>query len=137
MDTAWSGEWLRRFSAADPTALLDLYTDDASFEDVTLGQRISGKSELAAFFGAFMNRAERTNRFTLLRYVGDPTSGAIEWSWEARHEGDFLGQPARGKTTSVRGVSVLEFDGGKVHQQRDYWDARTLLTQVAARQKVE
>jgi len=135
MDKAWSAEWLRRFSAADPTLLIDLYGDDASFEDVTLGRRVSGKTELVAFFGAFMNRAERTNRFTLLRYVGDAKSGAIEWAWEARHEGDFLGQPARGKTTSVRGVSVLEFDGGKVREQRDYWDARTLLTQLGAPQR--
>jgi len=134
MDKAWSTEWLRRFSAADPTSLIDLYTDEASFEDVTLGEQVSGKANLAAFFGAFMNRAERTNRFALLRYVGDATSGAIEWMWEARHEGDFLGQPARGKTTSVRGVSVLEFEGGKVREQRDYWDARTLLAQLTAAQ---
>ena len=59
MDKAWSAEWLRRFSAADPASLMDLYRDDASFEDVTLGQRVSGKTDLAAFFGAFMNRAER------------------------------------------------------------------------------
>jgi steroid delta-isomerase-like uncharacterized protein len=135
MDKAWSAEWLRRFSATDPASLIDLYSEDASFEDVTLGQRVSGKSDLAGFFGAFMNRAERTNRFTLLRYVGDAKSGAIEWMWEARHEGNFLGQAARGKTTSVRGVSVLEFDGGKVREQRDYWDARTLLAQLSAAQR--
>ena len=135
MDKAWSAEWLRRFSAADPASLMDLYRDDASFEDVTLGQRVSGKTDLGAFFGAFMNRAERTNRFTFLRYLGDAKSGAIEWMWEARHEGDFLGQPARGKNTSVRGVSVLEFDEGKVREQRDYWDARTLLAQLAAAQR--
>jgi steroid delta-isomerase-like uncharacterized protein len=132
MDEMWSAEWLRRFSTPDPASLIDLYSDDALFEDVTLGQRVSGKTELAAFFGAFMNRAERTNRFTLLRYLGDAKGGASEWMWEARHEGDFLGQPARGKTTSIRGVSVLEFDGGKVREQRDYWDARTLLAQLAA-----
>lgn len=96
MDEAWSAEWLRRFSAADPASLVDPYSDDASFEDVTLDQRVSGKTDLAAFFGAFMNRGERTNRFTFLRYLGDAKSGAIEWLWEARHEGDFLGQPARG-----------------------------------------
>ncbi len=135
MDKAWSAEWLRLFSATDPTSLLDLYTDDACFEDVTLSQRVSGKASLAVFFGAFMNREVRTNRFTLLRYVGDAMSGAVEWMWEAKHEGNFLGQPARGRTTSVRGVSVLEFEGGKVCEQRDYWDARTLLAQLAAAQR--
>ena len=49
MDKAWSAEWLRRISAADPASLMDLYGDDASFEDITLGRRVSGRTDLGTF----------------------------------------------------------------------------------------
>ena len=130
MNDAWATDWLRRFSSSEPTSLLDLYGEGARFEDITLSQRVQGKRKLHVFFADFMNPADRQNSFTLVGYVGDGGGGAIEWTWTARHNADFLNVPARGKETSVRGVSVIRFEGGKIVDQRDYWDARTLVQQL-------
>jgi ketosteroid isomerase-like protein len=43
-----------------------------------------------------------------------------------------MGVPAAGKETHADGVSALRFQGGKIVEQRDYWDAATLLRQLGA-----
>jgi steroid delta-isomerase-like uncharacterized protein len=68
--------------------------------------------------------------FTANAYVGDTSGGVIEWTWQAKHAGEFLGVAATGKETKVRGVSVLTFRSGKITSQHDYWDANTVLQQL-------
>jgi predicted ester cyclase len=48
----------------------------------------------------------------------------------AKHEADFMGFPAAGKQTEVKGVSILTFADGKITSQRDYWDSGTVLAQL-------
>lgn len=132
MNPAWATEWLRRFSAPDPSELMDMYADDAEFEDVTFNQEVRGKTGLRAFFGEFMDPAARENSFTFVTYSGNANAGAVEWLWEAKHNQDFAGLSARGRETKVRGVSVLTFRGGSIASCHDYWDARTLMQQLGA-----
>lgn len=110
---------------------MEMYADDVSFEDFALDQRVDGKSPARDFFAAFMNPAERKNTFTLVDYSGDDRGGAVEWIWKAEHQAEFMGLPARGKDTVVRGVSVVTFRNGKVATQHDYWDARAVTLQLA------
>ena len=131
MNTAWAAEWLHRFSATDPTALMEMYADGVSFEDFALDQRVDGKLPARDFFAALMNPVERKNTFTLVDYSGDDRGGAVEWIWKAEHQAEFMGLPARGKDTVVRGVSVVTFRNGKVATQHDYWDARAVTLQLA------
>ena len=63
MNVTWATEWLRRFSAPDPSDLMEMYADDVRFEDATLDQTIQGKPRVREFFAAFMNPAQRRNTF--------------------------------------------------------------------------
>ena len=132
MNDAWATDWLRRFSGEDPSSLMDLYAEQAQFEDITLSRTVRGRRELRELFTGFMNPAHRENTFTLVTYTGGAGGGAIEWTWTARHHAPFLNLPAQGKETRVRGVSVMRFEAGKIREQRDYWDARTLMQQLGA-----
>jgi steroid delta-isomerase-like uncharacterized protein len=136
MNDAWATDWLRRFSAREPSGLMELYDADARFEDITLRQAVRGTPALREFFGGFMNPAHRQNTFTLIRYSGDADGGAIEWTWTAKHGAPFFNLPAEGKETRIRGVSVVRFKAGKIFEQRDYWDARTLMQQLGAAREV-
>ena len=130
MNATWATEWLRRCSAPDPSDLMEMYADDVRFEDVTLDQTVQGKPRVREFFAAFMNPAERRNTFALVAYCGDERGGAVEWIWKAEHEGEFMGLSARGRKTTVRGVSVVTFQTGQVSTQHDYWDGRTVTQQL-------
>jgi steroid delta-isomerase-like uncharacterized protein len=130
MNDAWATDWLGRFSGNEPTSLIELYAEDARFEDITLRHAVRGRPALREFFGAFMNPAHRHNTFTFISYSGNAHGGAIEWTWTARHRAPFLDLPAEGKETRIRGVSVVRFKAEKIVEQRDYWDARTLIRQL-------
>ena len=132
MNDAWATDWLRRFSGSEPDGLMELYAEDARFEDITLSQAVRGRPALREFFGDFMNPANRRNAFTLVGYSGDADGGAIEWTWTATHSAPFFDLPAKGKETRIRGVSVVRFKAGKILEQRDYWDARTVMQQLGA-----
>lgn len=136
MNDAWASDWLRRFSAREPSGLMELYDADAQFEDITLSQAVRGTPALREFLGGFMNPAHRQNAFTLIRHSGDADGGAIEWIWTAKHSAPFFNLPAEGKETRIRGVSVVRFKAGKILEHRDYWDARTLMQQLGAAREV-
>ena len=133
MNPSWAAEWLQRFSGTDPSSLIEMYADDVHFEDVALNRQVDGKVALREFFGDFMNPAARANTFILVGYSGDTNGGAVEWIWKAVHRQPFLGIPGLGKETTVKGVSVVTFQGGNVFACHDYWDVRTVVQQLEAR----
>ena len=130
MNLTWAKEWVGCFNASGLEKLFAMYADDVQFEDITFAHKCNGLDEVKKFFGGMANPANGENIFTANAYVGDANGGTIEWTWQAKHAGDFLGIPAKGKQTSVRGVSVLTFRSGKVASQHDYWDANTAIQQL-------
>ncbi|MGE0822841.1 MAG: ester cyclase [Candidatus Binatia bacterium] len=131
MNTSWAEEWAANF--ADLDKLMDMYADDAQFEDIIIAHKESGKAALAKFFAAAGNPAYAENTFTAVSYCGNADGGAVEWLWQAKHHaGKILGVPSKGKETSARGVSILTFKNGKIATQHDYWDAAAVLRQLEA-----
>jgi len=130
MNLAWAKEWVGCFNTGGLEKLFAMYTDDVQFEDITFAHKCSGLSELKQFFGAMASPGAGENHFTATAFVGDSNGGTIEWTWQAKHAGDFLGVPAKGKETNVRGVSVMTFRNGKIASQHDYWDANTAIQQL-------
>src|SRR5215470_6015689 len=131
MNATWAKEWADNFANLDK--LMDMYADDAQFEDVIIAHKESGKAEIKQFFVAAGNPAYAENTFTAVGYSGNADEGVVEWTWQAKHAaGKILGVPAKGKETTTRGVSVLTFKNGKIVTQRDYWDAAAVLRQLEA-----
>lgn len=131
MNAAWAKEWAANFSNVDK--MMDMYADDAQFEDVILAHQEKGKAEIKKFFAAAGNPAYAENTFTAVGYSGSAEAGVVEWIWEAKHAaGRILGVPSKGKQTSSRGASVLTFRNGKIATQHDYWDAAAVLRQLGA-----
>jgi steroid delta-isomerase-like uncharacterized protein len=130
MNIAWAKEWLGSFNAAGLEKLFGMYAEDVQFEDITFSHKCSGLAEVKKFFAGMASPGAGENVFTANAYVGDTNGGVVEWTWQAKHAGEFLGIPAQGKQTNVRGVSVLTFRGGKITSQHDYWDANTAIQQL-------
>ncbi len=131
MNLDWAKQWMSSFSAGVGT-VMDMYADDVQFEDVIFAHSCEGKAELTKFFAGLETPEAGENAFSVNDYSGDANGGAVEWTWQAKHAGDFLGVPAKGKETTVKGVSILTFTGGKIASQRDYWDAAGALRQLGA-----
>jgi steroid delta-isomerase-like uncharacterized protein len=131
MNLTWAKEWFNTFSSPTGTEKLGTYyADDVQFEDVIFAHKCNGLAELRKFFSAFGSPEAGEHAFTVTAYAGGSDGGAVEWTWQAKHGGDFLGVPAKGKQTNVKGVSILTFKNGKIASQHDYWDANAALQQL-------
>ena len=129
MNNDWAKKWIGNLGTGK---LLAMYADDVEFEDVVADHKASGKDELIAFFMSQGGPDAGEHTFTFERYSGDASGGAIEWTWHLKHGRDFLGIPAAGKETTVKGVAILTFRDGLITSHRDYWDAVSAVKQLGA-----
>jgi steroid delta-isomerase-like uncharacterized protein len=130
MNSEWAQAWCDAMSSGDADRALKLYAPMATFEDVPFRVAASG-DDVDGVMRSFVGSG--TNSFTFASYSGDAHGGALEWTWRANHEQDFLDTPAAGRSTEVRVVTVMSLDDeGLITRHCDYWDARTVLTQLRA-----
>src|SRR5581483_2531671 len=114
------------WNSHDPARLAAYFAPDATFEEVPLGNPLHGQAAIQAMltglFAAFPdfvmtagNRAEH----------GD----CLAWEWiiTGTHQAEFNGIPATNRPVKMRGVSWCCLRGGKIAEQREYWDLATLL----------
>jgi steroid delta-isomerase-like uncharacterized protein len=134
MNLKWAQYWIGLF-AGGTNELMTLYADKFQFEDVNFDLRIENDLQaLRAFFSGFQvaDPDKSYNRFDVFDYVGDDKLGSFQWTWEAKHAGDFLGIDAAGKTTKTRGLTVMAWQDGKIVLERSIWDAAPVLRQLGA-----
>lgn len=123
-------EWAKAWSAHDIERLVALFTDDCVYEDVALQAVNRGKAELRTFveqtFATIPDFSlDLTSRFA----SGD--RGAIEWTMSGTQQVDIPGVPATGKSfSSLRAVTIVEFRGGRIHRNTDYWDLANVMRQT-------
>lgn len=136
MNLEWSKNWFGYINDGDMDRFLAPYAADAKFTDVPLGVHGDGPEGVNDFLGAFADPSAGEHKFYPDNYLGTEAGGVMEWAWEGRMgEADLLqlGYSVAGKRFSLRGVSVLRFNGeGLIAEHRDYWDLATLLRQIGA-----
>ena len=133
MNRDWAQYWITRFSE-HTDELMTFYSPEIHFEDVNFGVTIDKDlAALRAFFENFQieDRSKKYHDFNVFDYVGDDRLGSFQWTWESKHDGDFLGIPAEGKITKTRGVTVMGWDkNGKIVLERSIWDAISVMQQL-------
>src|SRR5690606_1383698 len=58
--------------------------------------------------------------------------GYMQWIWKAQHHQDFMGLPAKGKTTYARGTTTQFYRNGKIVRCRTHWNFREFAIQLGA-----
>ncbi|MGE3771768.1 MAG: hypothetical protein AB7I32_02515 [Gammaproteobacteria bacterium] len=56
----------------------------------------------------------------------------IQWVWKATHNMDFLGLPARGRTTHCRGMSFHCYRERRIVREFTHWNFRDVAVQLGA-----
>ena len=101
-------EWVRRFNAADPEGLADLYHEDAVNHQVTQNP-IAGREAIEANFRAEFQTAKMVCIPEVIHEAGEVA--ALEWR-------DPLG---------LRGCGFFTVRYGRIAFQRGYWDKLSFL----------
>ncbi len=63
--------------------------------------------------------------------------GVMNWVWKAKHNADFLGLPASGKTTHTRGITFHAYRNRQIVRDFTYWNFRDVAIQLGAAQAQE
>lgn len=132
MNLHWEEKWLEDFDN-NIDAVMDRWSEEFEFADLNLGIFIENdKQKLRRFFKTFENADPNVSKhyFKATRYHGDKNGGVCEWTWEVQHKNDFLGLPAKGKTTKVQGWTIHKFRDGKIVLERSLWDSAALQRQL-------
>jgi len=75
------------------------------------------------------------------QWSGDTLKGAaydydewavMNWVWKAQHNMDFLGLPAKGKTTHCRGITFHAYKNRKIVREFTHWNFRDVGVQLGA-----
>jgi steroid delta-isomerase-like uncharacterized protein len=118
--------WIDAWNSHNPNNVVALFTEDAVYEDVTLGAVSQGLEEIRNFaVGTFT--AIPDIHFDLVNSTLKGGHGTIEWVFSGTDTGAFLGTS---KPFSVRGVTVMDVHGTKITRETDYWDLATILREV-------
>jgi|SRR5580704_14845825 steroid delta-isomerase-like uncharacterized protein len=122
-------QWAEFLSSHDVAAFLGLFTDDCVYEDVALGIKNQGKTELRSFIQGVFAAMPDFHIDLKDRFVSGDRA-AMEWVMSGTHAGDLPGIPATQKRFSIRGATVAELCGTKIRRNSDYWDVSAFLKQV-------
>jgi len=101
-------EWVRRFNAADPDALAELYREDATNHQV-VQEPVVGKAAIRAMFRHEFAAAKMTCIPEVIHEAGNVA--ILEWK-------DPL---------ELRGCGFFTVEGDRIVFQRGYWDRLSFL----------
>lgn len=102
--------------------LVDLFSNDAELINLAMLEPLKGKEGARRFWDKYLSVFDRIySEFT--NVVESNSTSVLEWVSK--------GTLSTSEEITYRGVSVLEFNNGKVHRFRTYYDSATFLPQGA------
>lgn len=109
--------------------ILPFYAHDFVVEDITEGSVREGWEGMRQWthsvFTAFPNL-----RYTLLHDIENEGKLVLHWLAKGNHQGPLMKIPATGKNVFIHGMSILEFEDGKIKNTQVMWDLAGLLRQI-------
>ena len=116
-------------SAGKLDDLEQFFTEDAVFEDTTLGHVWRGRDEIVGILRKFFTAMP--TRLEIEFFTGAGDGFGIGWVNTAVHVSDMLGfPPPTGKQFVVRGASIGKIRDGRIAFKADYWDRMAVLRQL-------
>ena len=102
----------------DPTAVADLFSDDADIVRMTGQEHLSGRDAGLRFWTEYLS-AFRDIHSDIYNVIEQGNKIVLEWSSEA--------ETTKGKPLAYCGVSILEVDAGRIKRFRTYYDSAKFL----------
>jgi steroid delta-isomerase-like uncharacterized protein len=126
----WWQPYLDAWNAHDGAAVASYMADGAVYEDVALNETHTGRKDIADFVDRMAPELSTDYRFEPVSFQQSGDAYAGEWRMVGTHNGTAGPFPATGKQFEIRGVSIGRLEGGKIRENRDYWDMANFLGQI-------
>jgi steroid delta-isomerase-like uncharacterized protein len=115
------------------SALHDDYAEHAVVEDSMYPAPFTGRAAIIA--RKTLGFAATTDaQITVVNRIAVGNQVTVEWIATGIHTGDLPGLPATGRSYTLRGVTVVVREGGKIVREALYYDAADLYRQLGQTQ---
>lgn len=115
-------------SRGDLQAVLDYYTDDVFFHDVSTDP-CHGKAEMGEFMAVFY-RGFPDLRIEIRNVIAEGAIVVAEYDLLGTHTGTFLEHAATGRAFRIPAVSVYEHNGELFTRETVYYDSAAMFGQL-------
>ena len=88
-----------------------------------------GIDSARAYYANFLTGFSKIT-FTIKDVFGQGDKLVKQWNFKGKHTGVFFGIPATGKEVSLDGVTIVRMSGGKIAEERDFFDNMEFMTQL-------
>ena len=123
-------DWYAAWNSHDVEKTLGFYTDDCMYDSVGTGQVVHGKKELAGYLKTMFNDFPDSKLdFKSTFYSENIVCGEFLLSATQAHSSNPA-IPMTGKSYSVRGAYVSEWQNDKVKRHTVYQDYLTIMRQL-------
>jgi steroid delta-isomerase-like uncharacterized protein len=128
--SALGEQWAAAWSHHDVDGLARLFTEDCEYEDVAFDVVNRGHPGVRDWATGFLTSFPDL-LVQPIRSFEDERQGVLEWTMGGTHLGDFDGLAPTQRKWSVRGVTVLEIEGGRIRRCADYWNLGAVRRQLS------
>ncbi len=111
---------------------LEFFNDSNFTKDVVMHASpadIVGIDSARAYYANFLTGFSNI-QFTIKDIFGQGDKLVKHWNFKGTHTGVFFGIPATGKTLSIDGATLVRISGGKIAEERDFFDNLDMMTQL-------
>lgn len=123
-------DWVNVWNSKDLGQIDILYAEDGVYEDIPGGDSYHGAEAIGASWSEDVTCAPDI-KVEIVSVFACGTRGVLEWVWSGTQMGDIPGLiRATGRPFSVRGVTIFEFEDGRIKRNSDYYDAARFLHQL-------
>ena len=124
----YSDVWNAVFSEKN----IDLVTSENFHEDVTVvtsNGDVTGLENFKGYYANYLNGFS-DGEFNIVHVFSQGDMLVKQWHFKGTHDGEFFGIPATNKTLDLTGTTIVKMKDGKVHQEQDFFDNYTFLSQL-------
>ena len=76
-------------------------------------------------------------RFTIEDQIAEGDKVVTRWTATGTHQGELMGAPATGKTSTISGIGIDRFEDGKIVEAWNSWDTLGMFQQLGLVQQAE
>jgi steroid delta-isomerase-like uncharacterized protein len=131
-------EQVDAFNTGDWERLQAGLAADARYHELATQRKVEGPEKIVELFKGWKT-AFPDAAGTVTSAVGGGNTAALEVTWKGTHTGPLETAegtiPASGKRQETPAAIVFTFEGGKIKEDRQYFDLMTLLKQIGAQPK--
>lgn len=125
-------ELIVAFQKPDYVKWATYYADDAVIEDLGSGKegiQLKGKKEILAWL-KICAESWSDATYKPLRIIAQGNSVLWEWQWEGTQTKEFVDALGAGRKVKFRGVTIWDFENGKIKREVTVFNYSTLLHQL-------